>query len=192
MGRSVFACGMCAVAAGFEEIVHGTAVADHNTLVVPFVSEYLHQQPVASAAGVTLVAVIGTHHLLNVGLGDKILESGQVSFPKVAQRHVFGIETVAVPFRSGVYGKMLGTGMRLVVWRIFRTLQSAHHSHAHLPRQIRVFAVGLLSAPPTRVTENVDVGCPEGEAAVNVVVPFLPCQSCLCTGFIAYCGKDIV
>ena len=66
---------------------------------------------------------------------------------------------------TAVHGKMLGTGHGLQVMRVV-ALQTVHHGHAHLACQVGVLTVGLLSASPTRVAEDVDVGCPIGEAIV--------------------------
>ena len=81
---------------------------------------------------------------------------------------------MAVPLGAAVYGEVLGTGKQLQVAVAvgqgsaveLHALQTAHHGDAHAAGQPRVFAVGLLSASPAWVTEDVDVGSPEGESLV--------------------------
>ena len=69
-----------------------------------------------------------------------------------------------------MHGIMLGAGQQLLVGSILGSLQASHHTLAHHSRQVRVFAVGLLSAPPSRVAEDVDVGCPEREVLVHLAL----------------------
>ena len=67
-----------------------------------------------------------------------------------------------------MHGKMLGTCQQLTIFAytqvlavVAYTLQATHHSQSHLSRQVRVLAIGFLSAAPTGITEYIDVRCPE-------------------------------
>ena len=67
--------------------------------------------------------------------------------------------------RAAVYGIVLGTGPELAVFGILRSLQALDHLNAHDTCQVGILAVGLLTASPTGVTEDVDIRCPDREAA---------------------------
>ena len=62
-----------------------------------------------AAAGVAVDALIGTHHLSHLSILYQCLEGWQVSFPQVALGQVFDVERMTVPFRTAMYGKVLGT-----------------------------------------------------------------------------------
>ena len=64
-----------------------------------------------------------------------------------------------------MYGEVLGTGRDLQVRRV-APLQPADHRLAQQTGQEGVFAVGLLAAPPSGITEDVDVRGPEREPLV--------------------------
>ena len=151
--------------ASYEEIVDGPAVRGDQSFVAPFSPENRIEQKKVGPARHAAEAVIGDHHFLHVGLGYQILEGRQIGLAQVAVAYV-DIKAVSVPFRAGVDGKVLGAGVRLEHRRVRRPLQAADHRHAELPRQIGIFPVGLHAAPPTRVAEDVDVGCPEGEPLI--------------------------
>ena len=68
-----------------------------------------------TATGVAVDALIGTHHLGHLSVLHQCLEGRQVGFPQVALGQVLDIEGVAVPLRTAMYGKVLGTGQKLLV-----------------------------------------------------------------------------
>ena len=156
------------------EVAHRSAVTRHKSLKAPFSTQYLLQIARIAAARFAIDALIGTHHLFHIAVNHKRLERRQIGLPQVARRQILHIEAVAAPFRTAVHGKMLGTSqqfhifvLRFVVVRsIVVALQSAHHGQSHTRRQIRVFAICLLSAPPARIAEYVYVGCPERQSAI--------------------------
>ena len=154
------------------EVVDGPAVAHHQSLVAPLVAQNLLQQSVVAAAGLAVPSLVGTHHLGHVSLLHECLEGRQIGLPEVAGGQVLHVELMAVPLRSAMYGEVLGTGQRLHVlaaaYAALREvvggvalLQSAHHGQPHAGSEERILAVGLLSASPARVAEDVDVGRPE-------------------------------
>src|SRR5207249_7964439 len=49
-------------------------------------------------------------------------------------------------------------------------LEPADERHGQPPGEVGVFAVGLLAASPARVAEQVDVGRPDGEALIALVL----------------------
>ena len=57
---------------------------------------------------------------------------------------------------GGVYGKVLGTSMQLIIVSVCRALQPFYYHYPHPACKIRVFAIGFDTSPPTRVTINID------------------------------------
>ena len=91
------------------EIIYGTAVACHESLEAPFVAQYLLEEAVATAAGLTLEAIVGTHHLGNICFLDQGAKSIKIGLVQVAKLDVLGVVAVAVPFGSAMYGIVFGT-----------------------------------------------------------------------------------
>ena len=154
--------GMCLVITG--KVGHGPAVGGYIALELPLVAQNVHQQGVVAAAGLSVHTVVGTHHAMHTGLAHEVAEGGQIGVPQVVECRT-RIEGMAQTLGTAVHGKVLGAGHSLQVMRVV-ALQAAHHGHAHLACQIGVLAVGFLSASPTRVAEDVDVGGPVGETVV--------------------------
>ena len=103
------------VAVRLPEVVHCSAVAGHDALEVPLVAQNLLQQSGVAATRLAVKTLVGTHHFLDVALLYQHFESRQIGLPEVSWRQVFEVEAVSVPFRSAVYGKMLGTGIEFLV-----------------------------------------------------------------------------
>ena len=150
------------------EVVDGIAVGEHDGVVAPFAAQDVNKQTVAGAAGLAFVAVVGAHHLAHVPFLHQGFESGKIGFPKVAHGHG-SIVGVAQRFRTAVYGVVLGAGVGLEVLVVV-ALHAEHRLYAQDGVQVGVFAAGLLSASPARVTEDVDVGAPEGELGVAGII----------------------
>ena len=68
-----------------------------------------------------------------------------------------------------MHRKMLGGGDDFQVMRIV-ALHALDESHCHAGGKERVLAVSLLAAAPARIAKDVDVGRPEGEAAVALMI----------------------
>ena len=164
-GHRLFGCLHHIMIAG-QEVVDGTAVAGDEPLETPLLAQYLLLVARLGAAGFTIHTLIGAHHLLDVSFLYQCLEGGHIGLPQVALGQVFHVEGMAVPLWSAMHGEVLGTCQQFAVLGIVGALQATHHGHAHPRRQVGVFAIGLLSAPPPWVTEDVDVGCPEREALI--------------------------
>ena len=67
--------------------------------------------------------------------------------------------------------KMLGSGDRLEIFRI-GTLQAADKCRSYLAGKEGIFSVGLLSATPSWITIDIDIGRPERQAVVDGVIVF--------------------
>ena len=76
---------------------------------------------------------------------------------------------MAQRLRATVHGIVLGAGMGLEVVVVI-ALHAQHGLHAQYGVQIGVFAAGLLTASPSGVTEDVDIGAPEGEFGIAWVI----------------------
>ena len=141
----------------------GTTVTHHKVLEPPLITQDLLQQTLVRTAGLVIQTLVGTHHLTHLGILHQGLEGRQVSFVHVTGRDLGEVGRMATPLRSAVYGIVLGTGPCLAVLGILRPLKTAHHSAAHLGSEIGILSIGLLSASPTWVTEDVDIGSPVGQ-----------------------------
>ena len=133
---------------------------------VPVAAQNLLQQSVVAAAGVALESLVGTHHLLDMGFLYQVLEGRQVGLPQIALRQVFYIKVVAGLLRTAMHGEVFGAGQQLAVFSVVGSLQTAHHTDAHLTVHEGVLAVTLLAAAPARVAEDVDGRCPERQGLV--------------------------
>ena len=63
-----------------------------------------------------------------------------------------------------MHGEMLNRRHGLQVVRVV-SLQATHKGYAVASRQKRIFAVGFLSTTPAWITENIDIGRPDGQPA---------------------------
>ncbi len=168
------------LAAGIE-VVDGTAVRYYQSLESPLVAQDIGKQTVAAAAGLAFICVVCAHNLLYVSLGNKSLECGQIGLPEVTLAYAY-IKAVTVCLQTAVNGVVLGAGMCLVILGVV-TLHTFYKSGTHLTCQIRVLTAGLLTASPTRITEDVDVGAPERES----LMPRTACSACLAELVVVRC-----
>ena len=176
-----------------QEIAYGPAVAGNQSLEAPFVAQYLSFEAGIAATRLSVDALVGTHHFCHITLLHQCLEGWQVGFPQVACRQLLHVEGVAVPFRSAMHGKVLRTSQQFLVFRrsqqtglavvVRLSLQSVDDGQSHPLRQVRVFAVGLLSASPAGVTVNVDVRRPERQTLIafnfTLLLGLLGLSACL-------------
>jgi len=81
------------------------------------------------------------------------------------------IGKVAGGFRSAVHGVVLRGCDGEVVFGVI-ALQSGDVGNAHAAGEERIFAVGLLSAAPAGITEDVEIGRPEVQASHDAGVAF--------------------
>ena len=73
---------------------------------------------------------------------------------------------MTVPLWSAVHGEMFRAGKQFAVAVGAVALQTAHHGQSHASGEIGVFTIGLLSASPSRVAEDIDVGSPERQSLI--------------------------
>ena len=178
-----------------QKVANGSAVAGNQALEAPDVAQDMLFVAGIATTGVAVDALVGAHHLGHLSVLHQCLEGRQVGFPQVTLRQVLDVEGVAVPLRTAMYGKVFGTGQQLFVTIakplsvVGHALQSAHDGQSHPCCQVGVFAVGLLSASPSRVAEDVDVGRPERQALVALDVARAFGLLGFYTGFVADGGE---
>src|SRR5574344_2080328 len=116
---------------GSEEVGDGTTVAHHHILESPLVAQYLLKKLGTTATRLVVPTLVGTHHLPHLCLLHQVLECWHVCLPQVAWRHIVYICHVAAPFRTAVYGTVLGTSKQFTVFCRLRSLQYSHHGLSH-------------------------------------------------------------
>ena len=151
----------------FVEIPDGPAVGNHMTLEAPFVPQIFLKQLRAAAAGIAVDCVVGAHDGLHIGFLHRRFKGGQVGFLHVL---FAGVDIEVVPLRlgAGVDRKMLGAGGGFQVFPV--SLQAPDIGLAQLGGQGGVLAIGLMAPAPAGVTENIDVGGPEGQTLIDIPV----------------------
>ena len=150
------------------EVRNGPAVGGEIPLEAPFAPEDLLHQHGMAAAGLAIGTVVRAHEALHTCFCGQRFKGGQVGFPKVAGR-CLRVELMAQAFRAGMNGEVLGAAGGFQVVGVV-PLQPFHKGHAQPGRQAGIFAVGLLTASPARIPEQVHIGAPEGQSLVNVMV----------------------
>ena len=124
----------------------------------PLIAQALLQEVGAGAAGDAVDRVVDAHDGTGLRFHDRRLERVQVGVDQVvlADR---GVEGMAQRLGTAVHGEVLGRGDGLQVARI-AALHACDEGYGQPAGQVRVFAVGLLTAPPAGVPEDVDVRRP--------------------------------
>ena len=88
-----------------------------------------------------------------------------------------------VRFRAAVNRIVFWRGNHFEVYRVI-ALQTFNKRHAHASGEIGVFAVSFLTTAPARITEDVDIGAPKGQAFIltEVIMPERFMVFCSCLG----------
>ena len=154
----------------FVEIPDGPAIGDNVPLEPPVIPQIVLQQLRAAAAGIAVHGIVSAHYRLYMAFLHGGLKGG-----KIGLRHILltGVDIKVMPLGlgAGMDGKMLGAGSGFQVFPL--TLQAPDIGKPQLRGEIRVFAIGLMAAPPAGIAENVDVGRPEGQPLIDVPVALL-------------------
>ena len=138
------------------DIPDRSAVGGHIPAETPFSSQDLIKQQVACTAGLAPETVVGSHHRICFTRSYKGVESREVCIVQVAFAAP-GVEAMPVGFRTAMYRVMLGSCNNLEILRI-APLEAFYKCNAYAACEKRVFAIGLLSAPPSGIPENIDIG----------------------------------
>ena len=136
-------------------------------LETPFPSEGLAHQIVACAAGLVIRTVVCSHDGLDPGVHQS-LEGRKICLCKILLRGN-GIEFVPEALRSAVDCKMLRAGGCLHHRPL--SLKTSDELDTQCCREARILSQSLVTAAPSGISENVDVGRPECQALVDVPVP---------------------
>ena len=157
---------------------HGAAVGYDVALEVPSVAQYVLHEERAGRTAVAVDGVVGRHDGLDLCVLDQHLECRKVCLIEILERR-FDIGSVSCGLRARMHGEVLGAGCGLEIVRVvaLKPLDECRSQHA---RQIGVLAVGLHAAAPARITEDVDVGRPEGKSGVAAVVAYALRHLILC------------
>ena len=82
-----------------------------------------------------------------------------------------GVECMAIGLWSAMDSEVLRSRHNFEISRI-RALQATDEGGPNLSGEEGIFSVGLLTAAPSRITNDVDVRGPEREAIVDRVIVF--------------------
>ena len=151
----------------FVEVPDCPAVGHHMALEPPLLPKNILQQLGASIAGSAVDGVVGTHDGLHVRFLNRRFKGRQVGVLHIPPGNIH-IEAVAQRLGAGMNRKMLGAGGGFQILPL--ALQTTDVRLAQNRSQVGVFAVGLVAPAPAGVTENIDIGAPEGQAVVDVPV----------------------
>ena len=92
------------------EVVDDSAIRSYQSLESPFITENLSLISGIATTRRSVNPLIGAHHLSHISILHQRFEGRQISLPQITLRQILYIETVSVPFRTAMHGKMLGTG----------------------------------------------------------------------------------
>ncbi len=146
------------------EVADGPAVGDDISLEAPLFPEDIVEIGVG-AGGVVTELVVGAHHRPDLSIHDQLPESREVGFEEVAVANV-DIKGMADRLGARVDGKVFGGGHCFQVIGIV-ALKASDELNPHLAGEVGIFAVGLMAPAPARITEDVDIGGPEGKPLVD-------------------------
>ena len=100
---------------------------------------------------------------------------------------------MAVPFRAGMDGKMLGTGMQLVIFFIaVEALQALYYVYSHNTCQIWVFSISFNSSSPSGIAIDVNGRRPHGQSLITFVASFRGWFCVFGTCFVGYGDKNML
>ena len=154
------------------KVLDRPAVTHHMPGESPSVTKRILQQHLASAAGLPVCPVIGAHHGLNSCFLHQRLECRQIGFLQILLADNC-IKAVADILGTAVYCEVLCAGCCLQIIFIM-SLQTLHKTNTESGGQVRVLTKSFVSAAPSGITENIDIGRPEGQTLVYVrVIIFL-------------------
>ena len=151
------------------DVPDGSAVRHHVALKAPLAAEDVGQQEAAAATRVSAETVVRTHDRVRARPADAHFEGGEVGAPEVVVVDDC-VEGVPLGLGTRVHGEVFGRGHDFQVVRIV-ALHAAHELHSQAAGEVGILAVGLHSAPPARIAEDVDVGRPKGQSLVLAAEP---------------------
>ena len=148
------------------KILQRRKIRDDHALKAPVFPKDLLQQQFRSAAGFPQGAVVSAHDLGDFPLFHRCLKCGKIGLPQVLGAD-FRIELMADGLRAGMDGIVLGAGCRHKIIGIV-PLQAPDIADAHAARKPGIFPIGLLTAAPAGITEDIDVGAVQAQALEQI------------------------
>src|SRR5262249_23987066 len=145
-GRGLGGRGLVLVEA--VDVGNRTAIADHEAVESPLLVKLFLKQVRVSAGRDAVHALVGAHHGVGFAFHDAGLEGGQVRLLQVVGAGLH-VEAVARGLGAAVYSIVLGGGDLLEVMRV-GALQAFDEGDRDPAGEVGIFAVGLLSATPSR------------------------------------------
>src|ERR1700759_4983350 len=156
------------MAVWLREVADGAAIGGDESLEVPVAAEDVAEEHFAGTGGNFVDPVVGAHDGVGFAVDDGGAEGGQVGVPEIVRSGI-AVGLVACGFGAAVDGVMLGRGDGAEVFRIV-ALDALNKCGAEAGGEERIFAVGFLAASPAWIAKDVDVGRPDSEAVVAVVI----------------------
>ncbi len=182
-----FLCRICYHMLGME-ISECPAVGNKMPLKAPVCPQNLLQGR-ASAAGLPVCPVIGSHHSLYLCFLYQLFKGGQIGFIHILFR-CLRVKFMPEGFRAGMDCKVLRTGGCLQIFAI--PLQALHISLSQLSCQIRVLPIGFMTSSPSGVPENIHIGGPESKTFINIRIPMLFIGIIFCTALCCDCIRHLL
>src|SRR5690606_31186194 len=134
----------------------------------PSVAQQLLDQEFTAAARLSVQSIVCRHDGFDLRLFHDGFERGKVAFEQILLGG-HSVEFVAQGLWAAVDGEVLGASRRFQKpWMI--ALEPSDEGDSHTARQVGVFTVSFLSAPPARVPQQVDVGRPERQPSVAIAI----------------------
>ena len=164
--RNALGCGLGIVQrVGPVDVRRCPAVRNDIALEAPGLAQVILHQHRTGAARHAVDGIVHAHHRLNLAFGRGHAERREIGILEVIGA---GVDVLAVPvvFGSAVHGKVFRRRDDLVIFGVV-ALEARDVGDAQPPGQIRVFAVSFLATAPARVAEDVDVGRPDRQPAVE-------------------------
>ena len=159
------------------EVPDRPAVRNKMSLKAPVLTQDFLQRR-TSAAWLSVCPVVSAHDRFYACFLHKRLKCRKVGLLHILRRRL-GVKLMSERLRSGVHRKMLRTCRRLQGISI--SLQAFYKRHTKTACQIRILSICLMTAPPARIAENVDIRRPEGQSLVNITVVFGRAGIVFCT-----------
>jgi len=150
------------------EIVDRPAVGNDITIEFPGLPQRLVQQIVVRASRRSIHAVVRAHNGVGLCIHHRHTKRRQVRVFHIVRRRI-DVRSMPRRFRPAVYGIVFRRGNCLKDFRIV-ALQPLDESNAHLPRQVGIFAIRLLSASPAWIAKDIDVRRPEVQSTIDAVI----------------------
>src|SRR5215469_5933777 len=156
------------------DIDDGVTIRNYISLELPSTAELILQKKFAGTRRLPVHTVVSAHDRGRFSFDDCRSECGEICVFHVVPGDI-NVHGVPLRFGPAMYRVVFRCRDHAVILRIV-SLQPGHKRHAHAPGEKWILTVCLLSTPPARIAEDVDVRRPEIEALPDVATA---CAYCL-------------